>query len=290
MSNKKKDREGLWQRISRRYDIVTTRHGYHDVEHRLSVSRLSIIFSAAVVVAIVSIITTLVLFYSPLKQYMPGYVSPEQRMLMLEASHRVDSLYETVQRHQLYVMNLQDILRGDIKIDSVSTIDSLTILRSSDLMERTERESEFVRQYEENEKYNLTSQPLRRSDMEGLHFSTPLHGMLSTPFTPADGHHGVDLTPISADQNVCAALDGTVLMSGFTPTDGYIVILQHVGNLVTTYKHLAANFCQEGEKVKAGDPIGTLSTKSKRQDPQPFLHFELWHKGTSLDPTLYILF
>jgi hypothetical protein len=45
---------------------------------------------------------------------MPGYVSPEQRMLMLEASHRVDSLYETVQRHQLYVMNLQDILRGDM--------------------------------------------------------------------------------------------------------------------------------------------------------------------------------
>lgn len=290
MSNKKKDREGLWQKISRRYNIVATRHGYHDIEYSLSVSRLGIVFSVGIAIVLVAAITTTILFYSPLKRYMPGYVSPEQRILMIEASHRVDSLYETVQRHQLYVMNLQDILRGDIKIDSISTIDSLTILRSSDLMERTERESEFVRQYEENEKYNLTSLPLRRSDMEGLHFSTPLRGMQSTPFNPADGHYGIDLTPAGADQNVCAVLDGTVLMSGFTPVDGYVVILQHVGNLVTTYKHLATHFCKEGDKVKAGEPIGTLNAKNKKQDPQPFLHLELWHKGTALDPAQYILF
>lgn len=290
MSNRKKDNEGFWRRITRRYDVVGTRRGYHDIEFRLSISRLGVAFNSLVLVALVATITTMVLFYTPLKRYMPGYVSPEQRSLMLEASHRVDSLYETVQRHQLYVMNLQDIFRGEIKIDSVSTIDSLTVLRSTDLMERTERESEFVRQYTENEKYNLTSLPLRKSDMEGLHFCTPLYGMLSEPFNPANQHFGVDLIPTTANQNVCAVLDGTVLLCGFTPADGYVVMVQHVSNLVTVYKHLSTNFREEGTKVKAGEVIGTLGKSEGKKDSQLFLHFELWHKGTALDPTKYISF
>ena len=290
MSNKKKDKEGLWQRISRRYDVVATRRGFHDVEYHWSVSRLGFAFCSLAVVVLVAAATTLTLFYTPLKRYMPGYVSPEQRELMLEASLRVDSLYETVQRHQLYVMNLQDIFRGEIKIDSVSTIDSLTILRSTDLMERSERESEFVRQYEETEKYNLTSLPLRKSDMEGLHFSTPLRGVLSESFNPVSNHFGVDLVPTGTNQNVCAVLDGTVVMCGYTPNDGYIVMLQHVGNLVTVYKHLSSNFRHEGEKVKAGESLGTLSKSSEKQPSQAFLHFEVWHKGTALDPTQYISF
>lgn len=290
MSNKKRNKEGLWQRIVRSYDVVATRRGYHDIVYRLSVSRLGIALCSLVAVMLVAAATTATLFYSPLKRYMPGYVSPEQREMMLEASHRVDSLYETVHRHQLYVMNLQDIIRGEVKIDSVSTIDSLTVLRSTDLMERTERESEFVRQYEENEKYNLTSLPLRKSDMEGLHFCTPLYGMLSEPFAPTSGHFGVDLIPTTANQNVCAVLDGTVLMCSYTPTEGYVTMVQHVGNLVTIYKHMSSVSRQEGEKVKAGEAIGILSKPSDKNDSKLFLHFELWHKGTALDPTQYISF
>lgn len=210
-------------------------------------------------------------------------------MQMLEASLRIDSLYETVQRHQLYVLNIQDIFRGDVNIDSVSGIDSLTMLRSADLMERTERESEFVRQYEANEKYNLTSSALRKSDMEGLHFSAPVRGMLTTPFEPADLHFGIDLIATNANQNVCAVLDGSVLMSGYTATNGYVVVIQHVGNIVSIYKHLTSIFHREGEKVKSGEAIGTLSPQGNKE-VQPYLHFELWHKGTALDPTQYISF
>ena len=289
MSNKKKNKEGFWGRVFRRYDIVTSQHGYHGVEHRVTVSRLGILLYVVVATLFVIAATTLMLFYSPLKRYMPGYVSPEQRVLLLEASQRVDSLYETVQRHQLYVMNLQGILKGDIKVDSVSSIDSLTVLRSSDLMGRTEREAEFVRNYEENEKYNLTSSSVRKSDMEGLHFTTPLHGMLGSAFDPAKQHYGIDILATGAHQNVVAALDGSVLMSGYTATDGYVVVVQHVSNLVTIYKHLTTIQKYEGEKVKAGEILGTLG-KRQGKPSHSYLHVELWHKGTALDPTLYISF
>ena len=288
MNRRKKDTEGFWKYFFRRYDVIYTQHGGKDVERRISTSRFFISLYVCAVALIVAAITVLLLFYSPLKRLMPGYVSPEVRHQIVETSIRIDSLYEAVQRHQLYVMNIQDILRGEIKVDSITTIDSLTVLRSEDLMERTERENEFVRRYEETEKYNLTSQTLRKSDMEGLHFYPPVRGLLADPFNPADLHFGVDVL-VTNDKNVNAVLDGTVLMSGYTANNGYVVVMQHTGNLVSVYRHLSSILVREGEKVKSGEVLGTAGVQGDKA-LQPYLHIELWHKGTALDPTQYISF
>ena len=288
MSKRKKDTEGFWKEFFRRYDVIYTQRGGKDVEHRTSTSRFLITLSALCMVTVVAGITVLLLFYSPLKQFMPGYVSPDVRRQIIESSIRIDSLDEAVQRHRLYVMNIQDILRGEIKIDTVSTIDSLTILRSEDLMERTEREKEFARQYEETEKYNLTSQLLPKSEMDNLHFYPPMRGLLIEEFRPAEQHLGIDIAATN-DRNVYAVLDGTILMSGYTAHHGYIVMIQHVGNLVTAYKHLSTLLVTEGNKVKAGDVLGVAGTQGDKIK-SPFLHFELWHKGVVLNPSQYISF
>jgi murein DD-endopeptidase MepM/ murein hydrolase activator NlpD len=84
-------------------------------------------------------------------------------------------------------------------------------------------------------------------------------------------------------------LDGSVLMSSYTATDGYVIVVQHVGNLVSIYKHLSSPMKHEGEKVKAGDVIGILGKKAGKPS-HSYLHLELWHKGSALDPTQYISF
>ena len=288
MSKRKKETEGFWKQYFRRYDVIYTQRGGKDVEHRISTSRFIISIYVMLLVALVATITTTLLFYSPLKKFMPGYVSPEVRRQIVESSLRIDSLSDAVSRHQLYVMNIQDILRGEVKIDSVSTIDSLTILRSEDLMERTEREKEFARKYEENEKYNLTSQTQLKSEMEELHFYPPMRGMLMASFNPSELHFGIDVAATN-DKNVCAVLDGTILMSGYTANNGYVVVVQHVGNLVTVYKHLSSTLKRESMKIKAGEVLGIAGTQGEKMN-DPYLHFELWHKGTALDPTQYISF
>ena len=192
-------------------------------------------------------------------------------------------------RHNAYVTNLQDILRGNIKIDSINTIDSLTVLRSADLMGRTERETNFVQQYEKDEKYNLTSQSIHKSEMGNLHFYPPLRGIVVTPFAPSELNYGIDITSTSGT-NINAVLDGTILLSKYTANDGYVVIIQHLNNLTTIYKHLTSTLQHEGTTVRAGESIGIVE-QSKQKDQQyiPF-HFELWHKGTALNPEQYIAF
>ena len=288
MNRSKKKTEGFWKQYFRRYDVIYTQRGGKDVEHRTSTSRFLISLYILGMVLIVAGITTLLLFYTPLRRLMPGYVSPDVRRQIVESSLRLDSLSNAVQRQQLYVMNIQDILRGEVKVDSASTIDSLTILRSEDLMERTEREKEFARKYEENEKYNLTSQTIRKSEMEELHFYPPMRGMITTEFDPNTQHYGIDIAATN-DKNVCSVLDGSILMSGYTADHGYVVIVQHVGNLVTIYKHLSTVFHGESVKVKTGEVLGMAGTQEKKTST-PFLHFELWHKGVALDPAQYISF
>lgn len=288
MSNKKKETEGFWKEFFRRYDVIYTQRGGKDVEHRTSTSRFFISLYVLALVLVVAGITTLLLFFSPLKRLMPGYVSPDVRRQIVESSLRIDSLSDAMQRHRLYVMNIQDILRGEVKIDTVNTIDSITILRSEHLMERTEREKEFARKYEETEKYNLTSQVIHKSEMEELLFYPPMRGMLAEGFNTGTQHFGIDIVATN-DKNVCAVLDGTILMSEYTANDGYVIVVQHVGNLVTIYKHLSTIFNRESMKVKAGEVLGVAGSQGNKLS-HPFLHFELWHKGTALDPTLYISF
>ena len=289
MSHKKKERGSFLKQFFQRYDVVITQRGGRDVERRMVTSRFVVSLTFVLGALLVATVTVLLLFYTSLQSFMPGYVSPEIRRQIVDTSLKLDSLSEAVHRQHLYVMNIQDIFRGEVKVDSVSSIDSLTVLRSEHLMERTVREKEFARKYEETEKYNLTSQAQRKSDMEGIHFYPPMRGLLADAFD-ADNHHlGVDIVASDAHQNVCAVLDGTVLMSDYTAGNGYVVMVQHVGNMVTIYRHLSALFPAEGDKVKAGDALGIVGKQGSKH-PQAYMHFELWHKGTALDPMQYITF
>ena len=184
-------------------------------------------------------------------------------------------------------MNIQDIFSGKIKVDTVQSIDSLTNMRADSLMERTQREEEFRRQYEETEKYNLTS-IAEDKGVDGLIFHRPTRGMLTSHFDPNNRHYGVDIAA-TPNESVLAALDGTVILSTYTAETGYLIEVQHGQDFITVYKHCGSLLKKEGDEVKGGEAIalvgntGTLTT-------EPHLHFELWRKGRAVNPEKYIVF
>lgn len=282
------EKDSLKKRLFYKYDVVLKRRNGDSDEHRMVITRLGVLSIALLSALLVATLTVLLLFYTSLQSLMPGYVSPETHRQYLETALRMDSLAEVVQRHNMYVMNIQDIFRGEIRIDSVHSIDSLTILRSEELMERTEREKEFVRMYEEAEKYNLTSHASRIGEIYDLHMFTPASGVMGDKFDPHIHHYGIDILT-SPDETAKAILDGSVLLSGYTAKNGYVVVIQHTGSLVSVYKHLGTLLKHEGEKVKSGEPVGVVITPDDKPSGS-YLHFELWHKGVALDPTQYISF
>lgn len=211
------------------------------------------------------------------------------RQTIVNDALRIDSLEQVFELQNQYITNLQDIIAGTVKIDTVYSVDSLARVRTELLMERTELEETFMRQYEEAERYNITSQSQPVTDVSSITIFRPTAGLVTQSYDALDQHLGVDIAA-SPNQSVVAVLDGTVLMSTYTSDMGYTICIVHPGELISVYKHCESSLKKTGDRVKQGDVVALVGRGTDRALQGSHLHFELWYQGQPLDPEKYILF
>lgn len=211
------------------------------------------------------------------------------RQAIVNEALRIDSLEQVFELQNRYITTLQDIIAGTIKIDTVYSVDSLARQRSELLMERTEREENFMRQYEEAERYNITSQSQPVNDVLTINMFRPTAGIVSRSYNAMDSHLGVDIVA-SPNQSVVSVLDGTVLMANYTSDMGYTICVVHPGELISVYKHCESLLKKAGDRVKQGDVVALAGSVTGNSQQSSHLHFELWYQGQPLDPEKYILF
>ncbi len=154
------------------------------------------------------------------------------------------------------------------------------------------KEDSLIRQYVE-ENFIIENKPISMINNETfnislLHFFPPVKGIITNYFDPLKGHYGIDIVA-SPTEVVKAVLDGTVILNGWTLETGNIVIIQHEFNLISVYKHNAEILKNQGEYVKAGEPIAIIGN-SGEHTTGPHLHFELWWRTNPLNPLDFINF
>lgn len=287
IKRKKKRSKVFWNNIKFKYKLTIINENTLEEVAGLRVSKLNGISVLLSVLTVLFIIAAIIITFTPLRNYLPGYMNSEIRSQVVENALRADSLQQLVEKQNLYIMNIQDIFMGKIKADTVQSIDSLTILRKDSLMERTQRETDYRKQYEETEKYNLTS-ITSRPEVDGLIFYRPTRGLISSPFNAEEKHFGTDIAA-NPGESVLATLDGTVILSTYTAETGYVIQIQHNQDFISIYKHCGSLLKKEGETVKGGEAIALVGNTGKLTTG-PHLHFELWHKGRAVNPELYIVF
>ena len=179
----RKRSKAFWNNFKFKYKLTIINENTLEEIVGLRVSKLNGLSVLLSVLAVLFLIAACIIAFTPLRNYLPGYMNSEVRSQIVDNALRVDSLQELLNRQNLYIMNIQDIFSGKVPIDSVQTLDSLTAAREDTLMERTRREEEFRRQYEENEKYNLTTIVLQ-PDVNGLILYRPTRGMVLITLMP----------------------------------------------------------------------------------------------------------
>lgn len=284
---RKKRRKPFWHNFKFKYKLTIINENTLEEVVGLHVSKLNGVSVLLTVFTLLFIIAALIVSFTPLRNYLPGYLNSDVREQIVNNALRADSLQQLVERQNLYIMNIQDIFKGEVKVDSVHSLDSLTVVRSEELMERTAQEEEFRKQFEESEKYNLTNIQAE-PDVDGLIFYRPTRGLLSSNFNPDERHFGVDIAA-NPNESVMATLDGTVVFGGYTAETGYVIEIQHNRDFISVYKHCGSLLKQTGDKVKAGEVIALVGNTGA-QTTGPHLHFELWRKGEALNPEKYIVF
>jgi len=250
-------------------------------------SRLTSFIVLFLFVVFLITLTSFVIIKTPIRNYLPGYLDADVRQEMIENALGIDSLETELAVQAKYLDNVRSILRGDMKVDEVPTIDSIKDARNIDLG-KSERTAEFVKNYEEDERYNLNGLAMAVSGVDKPMFYRPVKGMISSTFDPKERHYAVDIAT-TPDEPVLATMKGTVVFTGFDPNAGYVIQLQHPNGFVSVYKHNAKLLKSQGDVVSAGEGIA-LAGNTGNLSTGVHLHFELWLDGKPVDPSEYINF
>ena len=283
----KRHNKSFWNRIRFKYKLSFFNESTLEEVWSFRLSQLSVFISIFIFASILITLTSVIIILTPIRNYLPGYLDVEVRKEILQNAMRADSLENKILAQSRYLENIMSILSGTVSIDSIQTGDTMSYTNPNYDIPRSERESEYIKRFEEEEKYNLTAlnpNPLQTE----IFFYKPLNGIISSSFNSEKEHFGVDLTS-ALKESVIATLDGTVIYTGFDPNYGNVITLQHKNDFISIYKHNDILLKQIGNRVVAGEAIAIVGNTGKLSTG-PHLHFELWHKGAPVNPEEYIAF
>lgn len=253
----------------------------------LRLTRLNVFVWASLCAIVLIFLTTILIAFTPIREYIPGYSSQELERRASELYFKSDSLQQLVGYQTEYIANIQKVLTGDLKFEQAdpdNTSADVSGLSAVDLAP-SQADSMLRETVRKEDKYNLF---LSAKSGSNFVLFPPAQGPISADFNLKEKHFAVDVN-VPINTPIKAAADGRVILTEWSVETGYVVLVEHSNNLLTVYKHNTKLTKSQGDIVKAGEVIaisgntGTLTTG-------PHLHFELWNNGYPVDPKTFIDF
>ncbi|HEX7386451.1 MAG TPA: peptidoglycan DD-metalloendopeptidase family protein [Castellaniella sp.] len=113
------------------------------------------------------------------------------------------------------------------------------------------------------------------------HWQWPVDGQVVQQFDPDQGSKGINIAG-RLGQTVVAAAPGKVVYSGGALKGyGELIIIKHDERYLSAYGYNQKLLVQEGQWVRAGQPIAEMGEGPEHHDE---LHFEIRDRGRPVDP------
>ena len=281
MKNKKQKKNSI-NKLTRSYKVVVSSED--TFEERLSFSTNK--FNVFLVLSLYSIIliafTISVVFFTQIREMVPGYSSSDLLTQAIYLTKKTDSLENELELNNTFYKSIENVLSG--KTEQIIYKDTLGVSKEKDNIDfqavLANAEDSILRKYiEEEDKFNLTKNELV---IENKMFVSPVKGQITQKFDPLNNHFALDIL-VDTGTPVKSILEGKVIFSEWSVDTGHVLIIDHGDNIISVYKHNSKVLKTQNNFVKAGEVIaysgnqGTLSTG-------PHLHFELWKNGTPINP------
>lgn len=261
----------------------------HDKLWSIKFTRIGALVTVITSIVVLFTVVFCLIAFTPVKTFIPGYPDARTKRDAIQNAIRLDSLENIITKWGLYSENLRRVVDGRpaLRIDSLMKVGGERQAEETDLKDAAKKDSILRSEVAGEERFEIKSGGTRALPIEGMHFFTPVKGVISQGYDKAL-HPYIDIT---APENsvVMSVLDGTVISAGWSDTEGYTIRIQHEGDIISVYKHNQKLMKKTGDKVTAGTPIAIIGGTGTLSDGE-HLHFELWHKGEAVDPTKYINF
>ncbi len=101
-------------------------------------------------------------------------------------------------------------------------------------------------------------------------------------------HEGIDISA-KKGSNIVACTDGIVTNVEETDIGGKVVSFRPDGYYLSLYHaHMDTQFVHEGQRVKAGDPLGTVGNTGNAKNTIAHLHFGIYTNNGAINPLTFV--
>ena len=264
--------------------VLRNRETWED-KFSIILTPLNLLLILSSIIVLFTMVILLLLTRTPLREYVYGSNSDNgYKVEYLKLNHLKDSLEQKIQTLDKERNNLLYILMGrDSIYRNAPKADSADVSSNVDLDNFSPEEQELRKQLENGDINEMDIVAYTGNTMY-----TPLQGFITDTFNIKKNHYALD---IAARKNsaIKSVLNGTVILSTWTPESGNTIVIQHPNDLISVYKHNSALLKKDGNYVSAGEPVALLGNTGELSSGY-HLHFELWQKGIPVNPKDFILF
>jgi murein DD-endopeptidase MepM/ murein hydrolase activator NlpD len=282
MAKKNKKRKNIKKKLLHKYRLVVLNEDTFEERFSFKLNRLNVFVFSTISAIFIIVLTTVLIAFTPLKEYIPGYSSTSLKKKATDLTFKTDSLRRVIAINDQYVASIRKVLTGDVKsvdFNKDSILEAAKIDPSTINFSPSKEDSLLREKVAQEDKYN----PLSEDSEVRLALFTPVNGAISEPYNAKEKHYAVDIVTIK-DAPIKAVADGTVIFAEWTAETGHVIIIEHPNNLLSVYKHNSSLSKSQGDTVKGGEVIAKAGSTGELTSG-PHLHFELWLNGNAIDPT-----
>ena len=283
-----KEKVRLWDRLKYKYKLSVINETSYEEVFNFRLSQMHVLTALSVLAVFLVVLTILLIAFTGLREFIPGYPDGNMRQMIAQNALRVDSLENELLKRDRFFKSIRLVLNGgDTTSLERSREDTARYRNDTIRFQISEQENEFRAAIEERERFNL-SLGMKEQNHDYYHFFPPVEGIVTQSFDEKKRHYGTDIVA-KANAKVAAVLDGVVIFTDWTVKTGYVIQVQHTNDLISVYKHNSILLKKQGDYVRAGEVLGVVGNTGE-ESSGPHLHFELWRAGNPLNPENFIKF
>ena len=287
---KEKNNNPFFIKLKHKYRLILMNDSSLEEQISFRFSALDVITVLTIGCVLLFVFFLLLVGYTPLNEFVPGKASSSLHKELIAITLKTDSLEKKLLVNELYLKNITAIVNGEDPIN-ISTKNTLVLSASeTELSFKKSKEDSLLRlAVEAEDKISISPTDKKDNlDMESMLFFSPIKGVITNGFDRKKNHFGTDIVA-KQDEPIKCVFDGVVVISHWTSETGNVIGVQHANGMFSLYKHNSILFKRAGEYVKSGEVIAIIGNSGELSSG-PHLHFELWHKGTPVNPENYISF
>mgnify|MGYP005995681715 CR=1 FL=1 len=235
MNKKAPKKNKFRQRITNQFRLVVLNEDTFEERLSFKLTILNMFVFGGVFSIILVTLTSLLIAYTPIREYIPGYASSKLKKDATRLLYDADSLKNRLQLLENYIKVLRPILSGEMPASEVDydslKLNSKPIQVDEKKLNASKNDSIFREKVESKDRFPLFDKAENKIDIV---FFAPITGNITQDFNIANKHFAIDIsqktgTPVKAIE------DGRVIFSEWTTETGYVIIVEHGTGFILNY-------------------------------------------------------